>query len=80
MVSLNEISNQSIPKITFELERLDNLKELQDLIYEKGDTNVKIVIQSNSNSLIFELSEKRKINTGILKLLKKEPYLKRINL
>ena len=80
LVSLNEISKQSIPKITFEIERLDNLKVLQDLIYEKGDTNVKIVIQNNSNNLIFELSEKRKINTGKLKLLKKEPYLKRINL
>ena len=50
------------------------------LISEKGETNVKILIQDNSKNLIFELSEKRKIDSKILKSLKNEPYLKRINL
>ena len=55
-------------------------KNISDLISEKGNTNVKIVIQDNSKNLIFELSEKRKINPKILKSLKNEPYLKKINL
>ena len=80
LVSLNEISNQSIPKITFEIEKLDNLKNFSNLISEKGNTNVKIVVKNNSKNLIFELSNKRKINPKILKSLKNEPYLKRINL
>jgi DNA polymerase-3 subunit alpha len=78
LVSLGEISKYSIPKITFEIEEVDNLKKLKDLISERGDTNVKIVVQYNSKNLIFELSEKRKINPEILKSLKNEPYLKRI--
>ena len=65
---------------TFEIEEVDNLKKLKDLISERGDTNVKIVVQYNSKNLIFELSEKRKINPEILKSLKNEPYLKRINI
>ena len=80
LLSLSEISKQSIPKITFEIEELENLKKLKNLISEKGDTNVKIVVQNNSKNLVFELSEKRKINAQILKLLKNEPYLKSINL
>jgi DNA polymerase-3 subunit alpha len=80
LVSLGEISKYSIPKITFEIEEVDNLKKLKDLISERGDTNVKIVVQYNSKNLIFELSEKRKINPEILKSLKNEPYLKRINI
>ena len=80
LVSLGEISKQSIPKITFEIEEVDNLKKLKDLISERGDTNVKIVVQYNSKNLIFELSEKRRINPKILKSLKNEPYLKRINI
>ncbi|MBO6491041.1 MAG: DNA polymerase III subunit alpha, partial [Pelagibacteraceae bacterium] len=80
LVSLGEISKHSIPKITFEIEEVDNLKKLKDLISERGDTNVKIVVQYNSKNLIFELSEKRKINPEILKSLKNEPYLKRINI
>jgi DNA polymerase-3 subunit alpha len=80
LVSLGEISKYSIPKITFEIEEVDNLKKLKDLISERGDTNVKIVVQNNSKNLIFELSKKRKINPKILKSLKNEPYLKRINI
>jgi len=63
LVSLGEISKYSIPKITFEIEEVDNLKKLKDLISERGDTNVKIVVQYNSKNQIFELSEKRIINT-----------------
>ena len=80
LVSLNEISSQSIPKITFEIEKLENLRNFSYLISEEGNTNVKIIIKNNSKNLIFELSEKRKINPEILKSLKNEPYLKRINI
>jgi DNA polymerase-3 subunit alpha len=80
LASLNEISEQSIPNITFEIEKLENLNNFSNLISKKGNTNVKIVIKNNSKNLIFELSEKRKINPEILKSLKNEPYLKRINI
>ena len=79
-MNLGEIFKQSIPKITFEIKEIENLKKLKDLISEKGNTNVKIVVKNNSKNLIFELSKKRKINTETLKSLKNEPYLKRINL
>ena len=80
LVSLNEITSQSIPKITFEIEKLDNLRNFSNLISETGNTTVKIIIINNSKNLIFELSKKRKINPKILKSLKNEPYLKRINI
>ena len=59
---------------------VENLKNFANLISEKGNTNVKIVVKNNSKNLIFELSKKRKINPKILKSLKNELYLKRINL
>jgi len=62
------------------IEKLENLKNFSNLISEKGNTNVKIVVKNNSKNLIFELSEKRKINPEILKSLKNEPYLKKINI
>ena len=80
LVNLNKISEQSIPNITFVIEKLENLKNFSNLISEKGNTSVKIVVKNNSKNLIFELSKKRKINPEILKSLKNEPYLKRINL
>ena len=80
LVSLSDISNQSIPKITFEIENMENLKIFSNFISEKGSTNVKIVVLNKPKNLTFELSEKRKINPKILKSLKNEGYLKRINL
>ncbi len=80
LASLNEISEQSIPNITFEIEKLENLRNFSNLISKEGNTNVKIIIKNNSKNLIFELSNKRKINPEILKSLKNEPYLKRINI
>jgi DNA polymerase-3 subunit alpha len=80
LVSLNEIFKQSIPNITFEIERLENLKDFSNLISKKGNSNVKIVVKNNSKNLIFELSEKREINAEILKSLKNKPYLKGINI
>jgi len=80
LVSLNEISIQSIPNITFEIERFENLMNFSNLISKKGNTNVKIVVKNNSKNLVFELSEKRKINPEILKSLKNKPYLKKINI
>jgi DNA polymerase-3 subunit alpha len=77
---LNEIATQTIPNITFEIEKLENLRNFSNLISEVGDTNVKIIIKNNSKNLIFELTKKRKINPKILKSLKNEPYLKRINI
>ena len=78
LVDLDEINNQSIPKITLEINEIESLEKLSSLISEKGSTNVHIIVQENSKNLIFELSEKRKINPKILKSLKNEPYLKRI--
>ena len=53
LVSLNEITSQSIPKITFEIEKLENLRNFSNLISEEGNTNVKIIIKNNSKNLIF---------------------------
>jgi DNA polymerase-3 subunit alpha len=80
LLSLNEIYNQSIPIITFEIEKLENLKNVSNLISEEDNTNVKIIIKNNSENLVFELSKKRKINLEILKSLKNKPYLKIINI
>ena len=79
IISLNEINKKSLETITFEIEKLENLKRLSNLISEKGDTKVKVKIVNNSENLTFELSQNRKINKEILKTLKNETYLKRMN-
>ena len=79
LISLKEFSNKSFSNIVLEISNYDNLEKLSHLIGTKGDTNVKIKVKSDNKDLVFELADKRKINKDILKILKKEPYLKRIS-
>ena len=79
IVNLKDLSNISFDNITLEISNYDNLEILSNIIAEKGDTNVKIKIETDKKNMIFELSNKRKINKDIVRILKKEPYLKRIS-
>ena len=79
LISLKEFSNKSFSNIVLEISNYDNLEKLSHLIETKGDTNVKIKVKSDNKDLVFKLADKRKINKDILKILKKEPYLKRIS-
>ena len=79
LISLKEFSNKSFSNIVLEISNYDNLEKLSHLIETKGETNVKIKVKSDNKDLVFELADKRKINKDILKILKKEPYLKRIS-
>ena len=65
--------------ITFEIDKIENLKHLSNLIAEKGNTKVKVKVFNNSKNLTFKLSENRKISADILKVLKNEVYLRRMN-
>ena len=79
IVSLKEISNKSFAKITLEISDFENFNNLSDILKEKGETSVRIKIIENKKNLVFELTNKRKINKDTLRILKKEPYLKRIS-
>ena len=79
IVSLKELSKISFSNITLEISDYNNLEGLSKIINEKGETSVKIKIKDNEKKMVFVLSNKRKINKDILRMLKKEPYLKRIS-
>ena len=79
IVSLKDFFKQSIKNIVFEISDSKSLKKLSNLIDKKGETNVKIKILDNNEDLTFKLLNKRNIDRDTLKILKKEPYLKRIS-
>ena len=79
IVSLKDFFKQSIKNIVFEISDSKSLKKLSNLIGKQGETNVKIKILDNNEDLTFKLLNKRNIDRDTLKILKKEPYLKRIS-
>jgi DNA polymerase III subunit alpha len=78
IVDLNEIKDSNYPDVFIEISSLTNMKELYELINEKGDSKIKISIEENNKNYLFELKDKRKFNYQTLKFLNNEPYIKKI--
>ncbi len=79
IISLSELSNKPIHKVTFILDDIKKLEELNFLNNSKGDTLVKFQILENNNVFNFILNEKRKIDRKLLNLLKNKDIYTVIN-
>ena len=79
IVGLKEFTNRSLSKILIEIDNKEVINKLSEIISVKGDTKVQIKIKNEEESFLFELVDKRMVNKDILRILKKEPNLKRIS-
>ena len=61
------------------IQNQENLKKLYEFIKEKGNSKIKISIESKNKNYLFELKDKRKFDYETLKYLNKEPYIKKIS-
>jgi len=78
IVGLEEITNLQYSNVHIEIDTSDNLKKLYEIIKDKGETKIKILINETDNNYLFELKNKRKFNYDKLKTLNKEHYIKKI--
>ena len=69
MISLNEIVNKPIKKITFKFSDIKNIKKLRQMSKENGETEVNIILDKKDEILTFQLKDKRKVNTQLIKTL-----------
>ena len=56
------------------------LEKLCEVIKEKGNSKIKILIKKKDKNYLFELKDKRKFDYETLKYLNKEHYITKINL
>ena len=54
--------------------------KLYEVIKEKGNSKIKILIKKKDKNYLFELKDKRKFDYETLKYLNKEHYITKINL
>ena len=69
MISLNEIVNKPIKKITFKFSDIKNIKKLRQMSKENGETEVNIILDKKDEILTFQLKDKRKVNNQLIKTL-----------
>jgi len=77
---LKEISKKDYELATIEIEKKENLDELSKCLNISGNTKIKVVIIDEKNKFLFELKNKRKLNSGLVKDLRKHDFVRKISI
>ena len=79
ILSLEEVINRPYSKVTIELSKNYNLKEIKDLLSRKGETAINIVVKDKNMQAFYSLQNNRKFDLSLLKALKAMKYVEKIS-
>ena len=79
ILSLEEVINRPYSKVTIELSKNYNLKEIKDLLSRKGETTINIVVKDKNMQAFYSLQNNRKFDLSLLKALKAMKYVEKIS-
>ena len=75
---MKNLLSEPIKNIEFSINNISQLKKIEEILEEKGNSNVKILFQDLDQKLVFNLKNKRKINRKSLSNLKNDNILTNI--
>ena len=78
ILSLDDVINKPYAKVTIELNSNYNLDEIKELLSNKGETKVNLIIKSEKKQAFYSLQENRKFDLNHLKALKAKKYVEKI--
>jgi DNA polymerase III subunit alpha len=78
ILSLDEAINKPYSKVTIELKKNYNLKEISELLSINGETKVNLVIRDKDKEACYSLQNNRKFDLKHLKALKEKEYVEKI--
>ncbi len=70
IASLKDLFNSAIKEITLNLSSISQLEDIKNLLEEKGDTLVNIIISNKSENSIFKLKKLRNIDRKSINILR----------
>ncbi len=79
ILSLNDVINQPYSKVTIELKKDYDIDEIKELLSNKGETEIKLLIRDKNSQALFSLQENRKFDLHHLKALKAKKYVEKIS-
>jgi hypothetical protein len=79
IVDLSDLVNQPYKKVSIELKTNDSLKELNELLADKGETIINVTLSDDNKKYSFELEKTRKIDFNLFSLIKNKEYVKKIS-
>ena len=78
ILNLDEVINKPYSKVTIELKDNYNLDEIKNLLSNKGETKINLVIKNKNQRAHYSLQENRKFDINHLKALKAKKYVEKI--
>ena len=78
ILNLEEVINKPYSRVTIELKDNYNINEIKELLSNRGDTEINLVIKSKNNRAIYSLQENREFDLNHLKALKSKKYVEKI--
>ena len=70
IISMKEVIDKPIEEILIKVKNLVDLQKINKLSLEEGKTKVRFEVESNNKTLLFQLSNKRKIDHKMLNLMR----------
>ena len=78
ILNLEDVINKPYSKVTIELKNGYNLQEIKQLLSDKGETKINLIIKENNNQALYSLQEHRKFDLTHHKALKSKKYVEKI--
>ena len=78
ILNLDDVINKPYSKVTIELKNDCNLNEIKQLLSNKGETEINLVLKDKNKQAIYSLQENRKFDIDQLKALKSMKYIEKI--
>ena len=71
--------NKTYVNVSIELDNKENLKELNELLKNNGETTINVILRDNNKNYSFELEKTRKFDFNLFSLIKDKEYVKKIS-
>ena len=78
IVSLNELVNHNYKNVSIEVDEKLNFKEFKKLLNEKGQTEIKLILNQKNKKIIFKLENPRKFDLKLFNKVKNNEFVKKI--
>jgi len=80
IIDLSDLVNKTYEKVSIEVNNRENLKELNEMLKNNGETKINVIFQDSNKKYSFELEKTRKFDFNMFSLIKNKAYVKKISL
>ena len=78
ILNIDDVINKPYSKVTIQLTNDYNLKEIKELLSNKGETKIDLIVKDKNKLAYYSLQENRKFDLNHLKALKAKKYVEKI--